>query len=109
MPLEPTTFRGFGAVPISQAAGTLVVSITPLTAGRYKIWGSCRHTLADGIRLVATGSSNMIISQTANQNVNFGPIVLDMNTGANTVLLELQVATGGADTASGNLFVQKLT
>jgi hypothetical protein len=109
MPIDRTTFQNFGALGNSQAADTTVVSITPLPPGRYKIWGTCRHTLIDGIKFIATGMGAAIpISQGAGAHADFGPIVLDLNTATNTILFQLNTATGAADTASASLYAQRI-
>lgn len=105
---EETTLQDYGTVGASQAQGTDVCTIFFFTPGRYKVWGTCRHTLADGFRLLANGGVVTELSNDPNINTPFGPIVVDILTTANALILELFVATGASDTASGTLYAQKI-
>lgn len=114
--MQELTKQAFGAAGFSQAVGTnLAVISTPgafvgnmLGIGTYKVWGTVRHTLADGVRLVLGGTTVLVISNAPNQATNFGPLVLNITNRIDDIFLELEVATGAADTASGNLYIQKL-
>lgn len=105
---EETTLQDYGTVGNSQVAGTDICNVFLFTPGRYRIWGTCRHTLADGCRLLIGGSVIMEITNEANTSQDFGPIVIDILSASDTITLELFVATGAADTASGNLYAQKV-
>ena len=108
MPLEPLIQRSFGTVGNNQAAAVAVTNIGSLGPGRYRVSGTVRHTLADGVRLIMTGASNLRLVNGANQSQDFGPIIVEFTGPSNNILLELDQATGAADTASANLYVQKI-
>jgi hypothetical protein len=69
-----------------------------------------RHTLEDGLKLIV-GAALVIarIPQTATQTVQFGPLMVDVLLATDNIILQLAVATGVSDTASGALYVQKLS
>lgn len=98
-----------GVLGISQPIGTDVAVITAPGPGRYQVWGTARHTVADGCR-VLIGATTVIpfIAASPNKSQNFGPIVVDVLNSVDSIILELAVATGGADAASGIIYAQKL-
>ena len=98
-----------GILGISQAIGTDICVITDPGPGRYQVWGTVRHTLVDGCRLLV-GSTTIIavIAGGPNAVAFFGPVVVDIVTRTDDIILELAIATGGADSASGTLYAQRL-
>jgi hypothetical protein len=109
MPIsEELTKVASGSLPISQAVGTDICVITDPGTGRCRVWGTVRHTLADGCRLLVNTTIIATIPNAPNTVTDFGPIVLDLVSRTDDVILELAVATGGADTASGILYVQEI-
>jgi hypothetical protein len=110
MPSEELTLSVGSAIGINQAIGVFVASITTPGRGLWRVWGSCRHSLGDGIRL-RIGATNIIniIPQAPNETVQFGPIVFAISNSANSIILDLVVATGATDTASGVLYAQRIT
>jgi hypothetical protein len=106
---EDVTLQASGTVGISQAIGTDIAVITNPGPGRWKVWGTARHTLADGCRLLI-GATTLLatISSAATEAAPFGPVVVDVLNATDDFILELSLATGGSDTASGTLYAQKL-
>lgn len=106
---EHLTLQDYGSAGNNQGQGTDVCVITAPPAGRYKVWGHCRHTLADGFRLLKGSTTIIEISSGANAAQNFGPVVIDLLTGnTDNLILELFTATGASDTASGTLYAQRI-
>lgn len=107
MPTPSVTLLGSGLAPSSTAADVLVASIINLVPGRYKIWGRGRHTLADGLKL----SSPVVINFASgpNESFDFGPIVVDITSSAIGIGMALRLATGASDTASANLYAERIT
>lgn len=107
---ELTKFSS-GTAPISQAVGVDVAVITDPGKGKWRIWGSVRHTLADGCRLavgpVAGPTILFTIPSGPNADASFGPIVYDINNSTDDIIVELAVATGGADTACAVVYAQR--
>ncbi len=94
----------------SQAQGTLLTFISAPGKGRWKVWGTVRHSLADGIllRLQGTGLISRI-PNAPNGVTDFGPIIVDIINSTDALALDLAVATGGSDSASGVLYAQRLS
>jgi hypothetical protein len=107
---ELTKFSS-GTAPISQAVGVDVAIITNPGKGRWRIWGSVRHTLADGCRLAIGPDTSPTVLFTIpagpNAYAEFGPIVYDINNNTDDIIVELAVATGGADTACAVVYAQR--
>lgn len=108
MALENLTKQASGVVPISQAIGVDAAVIQDPGPGRWKIWGHCRHTLADGLRLMIQATQIAIIAGAANTTIRFGPFVVDITNATDDIIVELNVATGGSDTASATVYAQKI-
>jgi hypothetical protein len=75
--LESITKIGAGVVGNTQGANTTVAIVLTPGAGRYKIFGFARHSLADGNKLIIAGAAN-VIPGGPNTQVPFGPIVADL-------------------------------
>lgn len=101
-----TTLIGQGVAGNNISANTLVALINAPGPGRYKIWGHCRHTLADGLKL--TSPIAIVFSGGPNDTVNFGPFILDINNTTAGINVNLNVATGAADTASAVIYAERL-
>jgi hypothetical protein len=98
---------GNGVLGNNVAVSTNLCSVLDLGPGRWKIWGSGRHTLEDGLKLVVgVGLIFTRLPQGPNQSVAFGPISFDILNGTDDVILQLAVATGASDTACGALYAQ---
>ena len=102
-----------GQAPISQAQGTDVAVITDPGKGTWEIWGTVRHTLVDGCRLaigpVASPVVQFVITAGANVAQDFGPVVVDILNSTDDIIIELQTATGGSDTASATVYARRVT
>lgn len=101
---DTTTFI-FGALGNSQAQNAVVANIALPGGGRYRIWGMGRHSIADGLKIVAPIA--MILCSGPNDTAAFGPFVVDVNAQAN-LTVQLNVATGASDTASCNIYAEKI-
>jgi hypothetical protein len=100
---------GNGFVGNNVVVSTNMCSIQDLGPGRWKIWGTCRHTLEDGCKLVVGAALIFTrIPQAPNQSAVFGPISVDVLNTTDDVFLQLAVATGASDTASGIIYAQQL-
>lgn len=92
------------------AVSTNVCSIQNVGPGRWKIWGRGRHTLEDGLKLIVGATPIYTrIPQGPNATTDFGPFMIDILNATDDIVLQLAVATGAADTASGILYAQSLT
>jgi hypothetical protein len=102
--LPEKTKTASGAAPISQATNFVVATVT-VGKGRYTVYGSTRHTLADGVKLSVGPAATVVdVFTIPNQPTGIGIIPLytfDGLTVDTVVQLRLAVATGGADTAAG--------
>lgn len=106
--LDELTKFASGVVGISQAQGTDIAVITDPGRGRYKVWGTCRHTLVDGCRVLLGATILFTVSSGAANAQDFGPIVIDILNNTDDIIVELGTATGGADTASATVYAQRL-
>ncbi len=107
---EETTLVGSGVLGNNQASGVFVASILDPGKGRWKIWGNCRHTLADAIRF-RIGANNIVprIPSAAIETTYFGPFFVDINNSTDDIVLDLVTATGASDTASGIIYAQRVS
>lgn len=100
-----------GQAPISQAQAFDVAVIADPGKGRWEVWGTVRHTLADGCRLAVgpVAAPVVLFTITAGANVaqDFGPVVIDILNATDDIIVELQTATGGADTASATIYARR--
>lgn len=99
---------GSGVLGASQGVGVFVASIINPGPGRWKIWGTVRHSLADAIRL-RIASNNIIprVPQNTNEVAPFGPIYFDILNYTDDIILDLATATGVSDSASGIIYAQR--
>lgn len=106
---EDTVRVSAGIIGNNIAVNTNICQIATPGAGRYRIWGTARHTLEDGCKLIV-GAALVIfrIPQSTNQVANFGPFVIDVLLNTDNIILQLAVATGAADTAAGAIYAVKL-
>lgn len=102
---QDTTLFIAGVVGNSQAQNTQVATLALSSPGRYRIWGTGRHTLADGLKIVAPIS--LVIAGGPNDTISFGPIVVDINA-ASAFTVQLNTATGASDTAGVTLYAEKI-
>lgn len=107
MSREEATLVGHGAAGNNVASNTLVALINAPGPGRYKIWGHARHTLADGLKL--TSPITIVFPNGPNSVVDFGPFILDITNFTAGINVNLNVATGAADTAYATIYAQKLS
>lgn len=108
MPAQRLTRYAYGAAGNSQPIGANLAVLSTPGPGRYKVWGSVRHSLADGVRLVLGSTTLMIITNSAGATTDFGPIILDITNRTDDLFIELELATGAGDTASGNIYAEYL-
>lgn len=111
MALPELSKVGSGVLGISQAQNVAICSVV-VDKGRYVLYGSTRHTLADGVKVSAGPPGSLVdIATIPNAPTGVGiipSIVIDSNAKGNVVVLRLAVATGGADNASGVVSCQLL-
>lgn len=107
---QELTVVGNGVLGASIAQGTLLASINDLGVGRWKVWGSVRHSQPDSIllRLIATTLISKIPS-VPTKVAYFGPIVIDVLGKTDDFILELAVATGVGESASGVIYAQRIS
>lgn len=106
---EDTIRSSAGIIGNNVAVSTNICAINDPGPGRYKVWGTARHTLEDGCKLVVAAALVLFrIPQGPNQAVDFGPIIVDVINPTDDIVLQIAVATGASDTASGVLYAQKL-
>jgi hypothetical protein len=103
------TKQAFGSVGISQGVGINVAVIQDAGPGRWKIWGHGRHDAADGLRLLIEGVTIAAIAGGAGHTIPFGPFIVDINNKTDDIIIELNVATGGAGAASATVYAQRLS
>lgn len=103
---QDTTLIGQGTLGNNIAVNTLVAAIAAPGPGRYKVWGHCRHTLADGLKL--SSPNVVVLAGGPNDTVVFGPMVFDINDKTTGIGVQLNVATGAADTASATIYAEKI-
>jgi hypothetical protein len=106
--MQRLTRQAFGTAGNSQAIGTNLAVISTPGVGRWRVWGTVRHTLADGVRLILGSTTLLVITNGATEAVSFGPIIIDITNRQDDLFLELEQATGAADTASANLYAEYL-
>lgn len=105
---QDITLYGSGTVGNSQAQNTNVALINAPGPGRYRIWGTCRHSLADGIKLTSPMVPSIVISGGAGDTVTIGPMTVDITNNTSGIIAALNVATGASDTASATLYAEKI-
>jgi hypothetical protein len=103
---QDTTLGNYGSVGNNTAINTNVVIINAPGPGRYRIWGTVRHTLADGFKM--TSPVAFVFPSTPNTATDIGPFILDITNNTSGIILALNVATGASDTASAALFAEKI-
>jgi hypothetical protein len=102
---QDSSFFVYGTQGNNIAANTTVASLAVPSGGRYRVWGMARHTLADGLKF--TTPIAMIICSGPNDTAMFGPFVVDMAAAGN-IVIQLNTATGAADTAAANIYAEKI-
>lgn len=110
MPLPGITRMTTGIIGNNIVVSTTVCQIATPGAGRYRVWGTVRHTLEDGVKLIVGAS--LILSRIAQQAANaqdFGPITVDVLLPTDNIILQLAVPTGAADTASATMYAEPLS
>lgn len=99
-----------GSAGASQAQGVDVAIITNPGKGRWRIWGTVRHTLADGCRLAIGPDTSPTVLFTicagANLAQDFGPIIYDIRNNTDDIIVELATATGGSDSAFATIYAE---
>lgn len=101
---QTTTLIGQGSAGNNVVANTLVAAIVIPTPGRYRVWGHCRHSLADGLKL--SSPTSVILAGGAGDTVAFGPMVFDITNTAIGIGISLNTATGASDTASATIYAE---
>ncbi|MFY3741640.1 MAG: hypothetical protein HMLIMOIP_002098 [Candidatus Nitrosomirales archaeon] len=104
------TVIGSGVVGNNQGIGVFVASIIDPGKGRWRIWGNCRHTQPDAVRL-RIGATVIIarIPSPALDMTSFGPITVDIVNTTDDIILDLATATGAAETSSGIIYAERVS
>lgn len=103
---QDTSFFASNSLGNNIAVNTLLTLINAPGPGRYRVWGTFRHTLLDGVKL--TSPVAITFPGTPNESTPFGPFVVDITNTTSGINLALAVATGAADTASAVLYAEKI-
>jgi hypothetical protein len=108
MPYENNTptLQAFGNAGNNIAANTVVATLALPAPGTYKIWGMARHGLIDGLKLVTPVA--LILCSAANDTASFGPLIVSVSTIPTSIVIQLNTATGAAETASAVVFAQRM-
>lgn len=102
---ENVSSIGSGTAPNSTAANTNIASCLNLVPGRYRLTGTGRHSLADGLKITGIPSGTIIIPGGAGDTVVFPELVFDL-TAASNIQIALNTATGASDTAAAVLCLE---
>lgn len=95
-----TTVVGNGTQGNNVAANTTVASCVNVPVGRYRLTGSGRHSLADGLKIVGIPViGTIVIPGGPGDTIAFPVIVFDLPT-VTTINVTLNQATGASDTAA---------
>lgn len=89
------------------AANTTIASFVSTPPGRYRMWGSGRHSLADGFKIVGIAGGPYVIPGGAGDTIVMNDFVFDL-TATTTINVQLNTATGASDTASALFFLEKI-
>lgn len=103
---QNTSTIGSGTAGNNVAVNTALASFVSMPPARYRMWGTCRHSLADGIKITGVPGGTIIIPGGAGDTVTVMPFVFDLNA-ATTINVALNVATGASDTASAAFFMEQ--
>jgi len=94
-----TTLIGNGTAGNNIAQNTALGSIVNAPPGRYRLTGTARHSLADGLKITGIPVGTIIIPGGPGDTVTLPTLVFDL-TVATTINIVLNVATGASDTAA---------
>lgn len=97
----------YGKVGINIGVGVEVAKFVAPPIGKYKLWGMCRHTIDDGLRLKVGGVVKVTFSGPGLTQMIIDPPVVLWLDGTQDVVLETNAATGLTGLASGTLFLQR--
>ena len=103
---QDTTLTNAGSVGNSQAQNTAVATIAAPGPGRYKVWGHCRHSLADGLKI--SSPISLVLAGGAGDTIVFGPVVVDIVDKTTTIAIQLNTATGASDTAAATIYAERI-
>jgi hypothetical protein len=104
-----TTVVGSGTQGNNVAANTAVASCVNVPVGRYRMTGSGRHTLADGLKVTGIPSpvGTVVIPGGPGDTIAFPVIVFDLPA-VTTINVSLNQATGASDTASAVICLESI-
>lgn len=103
---QNVTIPASGVQGNSVAVNTAVATITNPGPGRYRIWGTARHSLVDGIKVTVGAGTPLILSGGAGDTIQFGPLVVDILNSTTSIVAALNTATGASDTASCTMYAE---
>src|SRR5690349_12915805 len=108
MARQDVTLIASGVLGNNQLADTLVTLINAPGPGRYKIWGTARHSLADGLKFTSPMLTPLTLAGGAGDTINFGPFVIDITNYTSGINVALRTATGASDTASVTIYAERV-
>lgn len=103
-----TTILGSGTAGNSVAQNTNIASCLNVTPGRYRLSGSGRHSLADGLKITGVPGGTLIIPGGPGDTITFPNVVFDLTAAASNIQVALNVATGASDSAAAILCLEKI-
>lgn len=103
---ENTTVQAFGNAGNNITANTTVATIANPGVGRFRIYGSVRHALIDGLKL--TSPIALVLCSAANDTAVWGPIIVDIPVANTPITIALNTATGASDTASAIIYAESV-
>ena len=108
MARQGTTFIGSGVAGNSIAQNTNIASVLTIPPGRYRLTGTARHSLADGLKITGVPGGTIIVPGGPGDTVVFPNLVFDLTAAAasNNIQVALNIATGASDTASAILCLE---
>lgn len=108
---QNTTIIGSGVAGNNIAANTNIASCLNLAPGRYKMSGTARHSLADGLKVTGIPGGTIIIPGGPGDTIVLPELVFDLTNTVvsnNNIQIALNQATGASDTAAAVLCLESL-
>jgi hypothetical protein len=96
---QNATIIGSGTQGNNVVVNTSVAACLNVPVGRYRLTGTGRHTLADGLKVTGIPSGTIVIPGGPGDTVVFPELVFDLTVISN-IQIALAQATGASDTAS---------
>lgn len=101
-----TNLIGNGTAGNNIAQNTNIASVLSVPPGRYRVTGTGRHSLADGLKITGLPGGTIVVPGGAGDTLVFPTIVVDLTAASSNVQVALNLATGAADTAAAVLCLE---